>query len=305
MPHDEVRGARPRARGPTRRDRIRSGLAVVLVCMPSAIIVYLGVPALLTASADSRLMPDSGAVSPLPHPRPVSSDCSGGYVYLTFDDGPFVNTPLLLDRLKLLNLRATFFVVGRRVQERPEVVVREVREGHSVQNHTYAHTALTVRAAAGSSADTHDRAYEELAEANEAIVAAGAPRPIYYRPPYGLIADTSKRAARQLGLQLVMPFSDVADGRVIDSRDTESGVTTGEIVKVVTEEMSAGKVITMHDGARLGTINSLNALQAVADRMNALRLCSSTRIPRSLTEGNHAFAASCPRDFGPRCWRDD
>lgn len=62
------------------------------------------------------------------------------YVYLTFDDGPTAkNTPLLLDKLKQLELPATFFVVGKLVDENPEVLKRIIDENHSIGLHTMSH----------------------------------------------------------------------------------------------------------------------------------------------------------------------
>lgn len=71
---------------------------------------------------------------------PMNDEQTKKYVYLTFDDGPTCkNTPLLLDKLKELNLPATFFVVGKLVNENPEVLKRIVEENHSIGLHTMSH----------------------------------------------------------------------------------------------------------------------------------------------------------------------
>lgn len=60
--------------------------------------------------------------------------------YLTFDDGPTkVATPKVLDILKKENVKATFFVIGYRVEEFPDTVKRAYEEGHFIANHTYSH----------------------------------------------------------------------------------------------------------------------------------------------------------------------
>ena len=60
--------------------------------------------------------------------------------YLTFDDGPTKKgTPKILDILKENNIKATFFVIGKRVEENPELVKRAYEEGHFIANHTYSH----------------------------------------------------------------------------------------------------------------------------------------------------------------------
>lgn len=61
-------------------------------------------------------------------------------VYLTFDDGPSRTvTPLILDLLKQEKIKATFFVLGARVDLNPSIVKREYEEGHFVANHGYSH----------------------------------------------------------------------------------------------------------------------------------------------------------------------
>lgn len=60
--------------------------------------------------------------------------------YLTFDDGPTISaTPKVLDVLKTNDVKATFFVIGKRVDEHPELVKRAYDEGHFIANHTYNH----------------------------------------------------------------------------------------------------------------------------------------------------------------------
>ena len=64
-------------------------------------------------------------------------------VYLTFDDGPSETvTPLILDTLKAENVHATFFVVGKAIDENnvtKNLIKREVEEGNAIGNHTYSH----------------------------------------------------------------------------------------------------------------------------------------------------------------------
>lgn len=61
-------------------------------------------------------------------------------VFLTFDDGPSSKvTPNILDILKRENIKATFFVLGSRVELNPELIKREYEEGHYIANHGYSH----------------------------------------------------------------------------------------------------------------------------------------------------------------------
>jgi len=64
-------------------------------------------------------------------------------VALTFDDGPDpLSTPDLLRLLSKHRVKATFFVIGEKATEHPELVNEIVRQGHSIGNHTYTHDNL-------------------------------------------------------------------------------------------------------------------------------------------------------------------
>lgn len=65
--------------------------------------------------------------------------------YLTFDDGPNTTvTPKILDILKAEDIKATFFVIGKYVEEHPEIVKRAYEEGHYIANHGYDHNNATL-----------------------------------------------------------------------------------------------------------------------------------------------------------------
>src|SRR2546430_17151020 len=67
----------------------------------------------------------------------------GPYVAMTFDDGPSAKlTPKLLDLLAAHDIKATSFLIGENVAEHPDLVAREVQEGHEVANHSWSHPNL-------------------------------------------------------------------------------------------------------------------------------------------------------------------
>src|SRR6201984_546884 len=67
----------------------------------------------------------------------------GPYIALTFDDGPSAKlTPKLLDMLAAHHIKATFFLIGDNATEYPDLVAREIREGHEVGNHSWSHPNL-------------------------------------------------------------------------------------------------------------------------------------------------------------------
>ena len=76
----------------------------------------------------------------------VRMDTDQRVVALTFDDGP--NPPYtdwLLDVLAKHNVKATFFMIGNRIEKYPETVRRVIAEGHQLGNHSYSHPVLGFR----------------------------------------------------------------------------------------------------------------------------------------------------------------
>jgi len=116
---------------------------------------------------------------------------------LTFDDGP--NDPWtgrLLDVLARHQARATFFLIGKHVRERPDLL-REIRgAGHLIGNHTMTHPWLAVQSAA--------RVREELAGCNALLEDVLGEKVRFFRPPHGSRRPAVLGAARELGLAAVM-----------------------------------------------------------------------------------------------------
>ena len=74
-------------------------------------------------------------------------------IVLTFDDGPAVSTtPKVLDALAKECVKATFFLVGHNAETWPDLVKREVAEGHTVAHHTFSHPEVTMRGFTDSAA---------------------------------------------------------------------------------------------------------------------------------------------------------
>ena len=70
----------------------------------------------------------------------IYNGTEGKRVFLTFDDGPTNEvTPHILDILEKYNIKATFFVLGNRVEANPGLIRREYEEGHYIANHGYSH----------------------------------------------------------------------------------------------------------------------------------------------------------------------
>lgn len=125
-------------------------------------------------------------------------------IALTFDDGPHPQfTPKLLDLLKQLNIRATFFVVGIKVDEAPYLLMRMVQEGHEVANHTYHH--LNLKKIPIGLVDT------EIRMDSDAIRRACGIQPTFFRPPGGQRNEDVIQTARKLNLTTVLWTDDPGD----------------------------------------------------------------------------------------------
>lgn len=78
-------------------------------------------------------------------------------VFLTFDDGPSVNTADVLDILKSNDIKATFFVLGTQVEKMPEMVKRAYQEGHYIANHSFTHVYSNIYSSPQAVLDEYNR----------------------------------------------------------------------------------------------------------------------------------------------------
>lgn len=103
-------------------------------------------------------------------------------VSLTFDDGPGVNTPAVLDALKAQGIRATFFVVGRMARVHPEILARIAADGHLLANHSASHKRLTRKRYSRNPGLLID----QIREVNDFIAPYMKPgEKLFFRAPYG------------------------------------------------------------------------------------------------------------------------
>ena len=98
-------------------------------------------------------------------------------VALTFDDGPSPYTSKILAVLARHQVKATFFVVGKRVDQYPDLARRVVAAGHVIANHSYSHRNLNLE----TSADVAS----ELARTESIIARTTGVKPALFRPPFG------------------------------------------------------------------------------------------------------------------------
>ncbi|PYI51392.1 polysaccharide deacetylase family protein [Paenibacillus flagellatus] len=117
-------------------------------------------------------------------------------VALTFDDGPDDRfTPQVLDVLKAHGVKATFFLLGKRAEEHPDIVRRIVREGHAIGNHSYRHPQFPKL--------TVDQFAQEIEQTEEVLNRLTGYRPKLLRPPYGAIDEEQLQWAKSRGYMIV------------------------------------------------------------------------------------------------------
>jgi peptidoglycan-N-acetylglucosamine deacetylase len=163
-------------------------------------------------------------------------------VALTYDDGPNdVATDALLDLLAHHNARATFFMIGRFVSQRPEIVRRVHAAGHLIGNHTQTHPWLSFLSSRAIR--------EELRACNQALEdAIGAP--IHYlRPPHGARRPMVFRAAEELGLKIVQWNVMAYDWKPISTDQIVANVIRG---RERAQRHRTGANILLHDGHQQG-----------------------------------------------------
>ena len=89
-------------------------------------------------------------------------------MFLTFDDGPSSNvTPLILDVLKQNDIKATFFTLGSRVEQNPQIVKRAYEEGHYIANHGYSHNYSSIYSSEQALLDEYNKTEEAIRKAIE------------------------------------------------------------------------------------------------------------------------------------------
>ena len=197
-----------------------------------------------------------GALFNIPR-MPVASaadtNCSNGYVGLTFDDGPNPsNTTNLLNALKQAGLRATMFNLGQNAQNNPSLVRDQVAAGMWVGNHSYTHPHMTTLSSSQMSS--------EITRTQQAIQSATGTAPKLFRPPYGETNATLKSIEAQNGLTEVLWN--------VDSQDW-NGASTAQIVAAA-GRLQNGDVILMHDQYQ----TTRQAIPQIAQNLNSRGLCS-------------------------------
>ena len=163
-------------------------------------------------------------------------------IALTFDDGPNdVVTERLLDVLAQHNVRASFFLIGRYVRERPQITRAIAASGHLVGNHTMTHPWLAWQSSA--------RIRQELTDCNSILEDTLGVPVRYFRPPHGARRPAVLTIARGLGLTPVQWNIIPKDWQPVGAEEiaarTVRGITRNQ-------QQKRASNIVLHDGGQRG-----------------------------------------------------
>ena len=208
-----------------------------------------------------------------------------GLVGLTFDDGPDPQTtPRVLELLEARGQRATFFLLGWKVEAHPEVVREIHRRGHQLALHGYHHDRLY---AFKPPAAVH----EDLRRCQDAVERAVGVRPVLFRPPIGQASPRTFAGAKKAGVELI--------GWSVRPADGLRWSTPEQVLRRVVRGLTEGAIVLLHDASEAGSqadareLSSVAALPGILDALEARGL-------RSVTLEELVTAADEPSPDPPR-----
>lgn len=157
-----------------------------------------------------------------------SMPVGGKKIYLSFDDGPLpVTTPFVLDTLKEFNAKASFFCIGKNVQQYPDIYHRVLEEGHTVGNHSFNHL---------NGWKTKDDLYvDNILKAGELIASD------LFRPPYGRIKKSQAEKLRKMKPEMKVVMWSVLSG------DFDVSISGEDCRQIVKSKAGDGAIIVFHD----------------------------------------------------------
>lgn len=154
------------------------------------------------------------------------------YVSITFDDGPHPEfTPKILELLELYNAKATFFCIGKLIEQHPELFKQIVQSGHTVGNHTYSHSK-------SFGFFGTNKVIQELNQTSEIVDGLVGLKMNFYRPAFGVTNPNIEKAVKIVNLNSI--------GWNVRSLDTTP--RSAELVlHRITSKISKGDIVLLHD----------------------------------------------------------
>jgi len=217
---------------------------------------------------------------------------------MTFDDGPHAtNTPKLLDLAAKKHIKLTFFLIGQNAAANPQLVKREVAEGHEVGNHSWTHPNLAKM--------SDDAVRAELQKTDDVISQAIGFRPKYLRPPYGEL--TSKQRIwvhNEFGYKIILwdvdpldwkrPGPSVVAHRIISATRPGSIILSHDIHAPTIEAMPEVFDTLLAKGFKFVTVSELLAMDKGGSRPPEKKPASATNPTNSAAPASGATSTSAP-----------
>ncbi len=164
-------------------------------------------------------------------------------LYLSFDDGPHPTiTPKVLDMLTAHGAKASFFCIGDRVKQFPDIYQRIIDEGHAVGNHSFHHL---------NGWKTNDDDYGNDVENAAKVIDSSL-----FRPPYGRMKGSQARAISAKGFKTIM--------WTVLSGDYDKKIGPAECAKRVLNNIEPGFIFLFHDSEKAEK-NMLIALEKLLE----------------------------------------
>ena len=151
---------------------------------------------------------------------------------ISFDDGPDpILTPKVLEILKKENVKAIFFLIGKKAEDHPEIVRKIVSEGHLIGNHSYSHNHFM-------SLFSKKRLLQEINAAQNSLKNVAGINPIFFRPPIGYTNPNYAKVLKQLNLHCI--------GWSVRSYDSVLK-NSNKLIKRLLKKVRPGSIILLHD----------------------------------------------------------
>ena len=184
-------------------------------------------------------------------------------VWLTIDDGPSADTPALLDLLDAHGAKATFFLVGERAEQHPDLVREIARRGHGIGNHSHSHPAAWFWALGPS------RMRREIANTQAVLTRITGEAPRWFRAVVGMSNPFVAAALRAHGLARA-----AWSVRGFDSQDQAPEAMVARIER----GLHPGAIVLLHEGAAHG--RNVAMIAALLARLQALGYRAVLPTPR-------------------------
>lgn len=159
-------------------------------------------------------------------------------IFLTFDDGPTPEiTEFVLNELKKYNAKATFFCIGKNIQNHPDIFSKIIAEGHTIGNHTQNHL---------KGWKSNNATYlNNVLECNKTIRQFNnlkIQQQLIFRPPYGKIKKQQAKKLLEKGYNIIM--WDVL------SADFDTSISNEKCLDNVLKNTKEGSIIVFHDSIK-------------------------------------------------------